>query len=127
MLIRFQSPAAIGQQIESGYQYFLLFCGPRPAGYFAWLADTADQSLHISKLYVGKARQRSGLGSRIIVVAEQYCQTKGLRHIWLTVNRHNQFAIDFYLRNGFINCGMVVQDIGAGFVMDDYRMVKVLR
>lgn len=127
MLNRFQSPAAIGQQIESGYQYFLLFCAQRPSGYFAWLADTSDQSLHISKLYVDKARQRSGLGSRIIAVIEQYCQTKGLQQIWLTVNRHNQFAIDFYLRNGFINSGPVVQDIGGKFVMDDYRMVKVLR
>ncbi|MCQ8129001.1 GNAT family N-acetyltransferase [Methylomonas rivi] len=127
MLNRFQSPAAIGQQIVAGYQYFLLFRDLRPAGYFAWLADTANRSLHISKLYVDKTWQRSGLGSRIIAVTEQYCQAKGLRQIWLTVNRHNRSAIDFYLRNGFLNSGEVVQDIGGGFAMDDYRMVKALQ
>lgn len=126
MLNRFQSPAAIGQQIASGYQYFLLFLGARPSGYFAWLADADDQSMHISKLYIDKTQQRSGLGSRIIAVTEHYCRIQSFRHIWLTVNRHNQFAVDFYLRNGFVNSGAVVQDIGEGFVMDDYRMVKVL-
>lgn len=126
MLNRFQSPDAISKQIAVGYQYFLLFCNARPSGYFAWLADTEDQSLHISKLYIDKPQQRSGLGRRIISVAEQHCRTQNFRYIWLTVNRHNQFAVDFYLRNGFVNSGAVVQDIGDGFVMDDYRMVKVL-
>lgn len=126
MLKRFQSPAAIAQQLASGYQYFLLFSGARPSGYFAWLADADQQSLHISKLYIDKTRQRSGLGSQIITLAEQHCQTRGFRRIWLTVNRHNQLAIDFYVRNGFVNNGNLVQTIGGGFVMDDYRMVKVL-
>ena len=44
--------------------------------------------------------------------------------LWLTVNRHNEGFIDFYHRVGFhIACPMV-QDIGDGFVMDDYKMEK---
>jgi GNAT superfamily N-acetyltransferase len=126
MLDRFQCPSAIEHQIAAGYQYFLLYhCSPA-AGYFAWLVDGADKSLHISKLYVCKSQQRAGLGSKIIALSERYCQAQGIGQIWLTVNRRNHSAIDFYLRNGFVNGGEVVQDIGGGFVMDDYRMLKAL-
>lgn len=126
MLDRFQSPSAIAGQIAAGYQYFMLYHDSRPIGYFAWLADSAASSLHIGKLYIAQSRQRTGLGSRVIAFTERYCRTQDLRQIWLTVNRRNHSAMTFYLRNGFVNGGCLLQDIGAGFVMDDYRMVKEL-
>ena len=44
--------------------------------------------------------------------------------LWLTVNKDNAGAIAWYTRMGFKNAGAIVQDIGAGYVMDDYRMEK---
>lgn len=44
--------------------------------------------------------------------------------LWLTVNKDNAGAIAWYTRKGFKNAGAIVQDIGAGYVMDDYRMEK---
>ena len=44
----------------------------------------------------------------------------------LTVNRHNAGSIAFYERMGFAVAGALVQEIGEGFVMDDYRMVKAI-
>jgi hypothetical protein len=38
------------------------------------------------------------------------------------VNRHNSDTIKAYESLGFQNVGTVVQDIGGGFVMDDYQM-----
>ena len=35
-------------------------------------------------------------------------------------------SIAWYTRMGFRNAGPIVQDIGAGYVMDDYRMEKVV-
>jgi ribosomal protein S18 acetylase RimI-like enzyme len=46
--------------------------------------------------------------------------------LWLTVNRHNTGSIAFYQHLGFKVSGTVVQDIGSGFVMDDYKMVKAI-
>jgi hypothetical protein len=42
------------------------------------------------------------------------------------VNRRNQAAIDAYLKHGFTVATLVMEDIGGGFVMDDYVMAKPL-
>ena len=53
---------------------------------------------------------------------------KGVSKITLTVNRNNTDTIKVYKRLGFVSQGTIVQDIGNGFVMDDYKMEKeVLR
>jgi diamine N-acetyltransferase len=44
----------------------------------------------------------------------------------LTVNKNNTGAISVYEKIGFRNVGSLVQDIGSGFVMDDYAMEKTL-
>lgn len=126
MLNHFQSIDAIRSQIDAGYQYFLVRCQEQSLAYFAVLPSTVQKSLHISKLYVGISRQRQGLGSQIITFIENHCHRQNLDQLWLTVNRHNQNAIQFYLRNGFVNTGTLVQEIGGGFVMDDFRMEKNL-
>lgn len=126
MLTRFQSAEAIAGQIKAGYQYYLLQRLDYPLAYFAIWPHGEQSSLHLSKIYVCKSWQRKGLGRQIINFVERYCHQNNLKSIWLTVNRHNQQAIDFYHRNRFTNSGNLVQDIGAGFVMDDFKMVKIL-
>jgi len=44
--------------------------------------------------------------------------------MWLTVNKNNSHSIAWYSRMGFTNAGPILQDIGGGFVMDDFRMEK---
>jgi ribosomal protein S18 acetylase RimI-like enzyme len=127
MLKQFQNVNAVGNQIRSGYRYYLLRRDKSALAYFAVLPNTQDRSLHISKLFVRKSWQRKGLGSRMLAFIEHYVLQNDLDQIWLTVNRHNQQAIDFYFRNKFVNAGNLVQDIGGGFVMDDFKMVKNLK
>jgi diamine N-acetyltransferase len=126
MLQHFQSDLAIQNQIASGYNYFLLETGGFAVAYFAMLPE-AEQTLHISKIYVDRLRQRSGLGSMIITFIEAYCRKNQLEEIWLTVNRHNHGAINFYRKHGFKMLETLIQDIGNGFVMDDYKMWKKVR
>jgi hypothetical protein len=40
------------------------------------------------------------------------------------VNRHNQTAIAAYYKHGFHISETSVREIGGGFLMDDYIMVK---
>ena len=47
-----------------------------------------------------------------------------MMELWLTVNRNNAGSIAFYERAGFRKTNELVTDIGAGFVMDDWRMAK---
>ena len=42
------------------------------------------------------------------------------------VNKNNADSIAWYSRMGFRNAGPVIQDIGGGFVMDDFRLEKTI-
>lgn len=124
MLARFQTPVAIAQQITAGYHYYLAVDNGRPVGYHAVLPCPAEGSLHLSKIYVREEQRGRGLGREIIAHVEQGARAMGLSRVWLTVNRHNATAIAFYRRVGFALTAEQVQDIGAGFVMDDLLMTK---
>ena len=57
---------------------------------------------------------------------ENLCRHRNIKKIWLTVNKNNSHSISWYSRMGFINTASIIQDIGEGFVMDDYRMEKTI-
>ncbi|MGR8931244.1 MAG: GNAT family N-acetyltransferase [Gammaproteobacteria bacterium] len=127
MLEHFQNTAAINEQLKNGYRYFLLKQNDTALGYFSVVQAQNDAaSIHISKLYVRTAWQRKGLGSQMLAYVESHCDRRGIKQIWLTVNRDNKQAIDFYRSKRFVNAGTWVQEIGGGFVMDDFKMVKNL-
>ncbi len=126
MLDKFQSAPAIARQIADGYQYYVAWVDGVAAGYFAIVPNPEEHSALLSKIYVTKERRGTGLGKAIVAFVEARCVEMGLRELWLTVNRNNSDSIAFYTRVGFAVSGTVVQDIGSGFVMDDYRMTKAL-
>ena len=122
MLEKFQSKVAIAEQIANGYLYFLLASGDQDIGYMAVLPQ-ADR-LFLSKLYLLSSERGKGYGTNAVAFLENLAVEKGVGKIALTVNRHNSDTIGAYESLGFQNVGTVVQDIGGGFVMDDYKMEK---
>jgi ribosomal protein S18 acetylase RimI-like enzyme len=60
----------------------------------------------------------------MIVRACEVAAGRGCDRLTLAVNKMNRGAIDAYLKHGFRIADAVVKDIGDGFVMDDYIMVK---
>ncbi|MFA7158550.1 MAG: GNAT family N-acetyltransferase [Kiritimatiellia bacterium] len=126
MLANFQSTKAIARQIAEGYLYYLVTNNCRKAGYFAIVPDRKKRTALLSKIYVRQALRGRGLGKDILKFAEKYCLKKKAKMLWLTVNRNNKDSIAFYLRAGFKKSGKIVTDIGDGFIMDDYKMVKRL-
>jgi len=122
MLKKFQSFAVIMQQLQEGYEYYLA----DSSGYLAVVSDSAASSLMISKIYVKSGLRGQGIGRRMLDFAESLCRERELTILWLTVNKHNADSIAWYERMGFVNAGALVQDIGCGFVMDDFKMVKTL-
>jgi GNAT superfamily N-acetyltransferase len=91
------------------------------ASYF--LTDNAGE-MKLDKLYVHHDHQRQGCGGmlldRVLGIARAY----GCTTLMLAVNKHNATAIAAYRKYGFRVAESVVKDIGGGFVMDDYIMVK---
>jgi GNAT superfamily N-acetyltransferase len=78
----------------------------------------------LDKLYVDLARQRQGIGGLLIAEMSRKAHNFGASRLVLRVNRQNQNAIDAYLKHGFTVSTVVLEDIGGGYVMDDYVMVK---
>ena len=124
MLRKFQSEPAIAAQLSEGYAYFLVSRAGQYEGYVAVVPDERDASLLVSKLYVRRSTRGQGVGKAILNFVEEFCRERRIQRMWLTVNKNNLATIAWYLRMGFRNAGPVVQDIGGGFVMDDFKMVK---
>ena len=122
MLDKFQSKPAIQEQVKKGIQYFLLQFHGEFAGYFSF--EPHEDFLFLSKLYVLKSARGNGMAKAALSFIESQAKKKGIPKIRLTVNKYNSKSILAYEKMGFINMGSIVQDIGNGFVMDDYVLEK---
>jgi ribosomal protein S18 acetylase RimI-like enzyme len=90
------------------------------------LVENAGE-LKLDKLYVHPSRQRCGYGGLLMDHTCARARALGLAAVTLAVNKHNQAAIASYRKHGFEIRDAVVKDIGGGFVMDDYVMVRPCR
>jgi GNAT superfamily N-acetyltransferase len=125
MVEKFQSSGAMQQQLREGYEYFTTERDGRPIGYCAVQPQPADSALFLSKLYLLRDARGGGTGRVCMEFIEQLARRRGLKLLWLTVNKGNP-AVNAYERLGFRIAANLVMDIGGGFVMDDYRMEKAL-
>ena len=123
MLDTFQSEEAIRAQIEKEhYVYHLLFKDSAAIGYFSY--RIRSDSLFLSKIYLIDKERRKGNSREMVKLLEKIAKDHEIDRITLTVNRRNNDTIAAYKKLGFRITGTQVQDIGAGFVMDDYCMEK---
>lgn len=121
MLDRFQSAPAIGRQVAEGLRYFLMVYQNAPAGYLAFTRK--QDALFLSKIYVLSALRGKGLGREAMTFVLEQARAAHCRRITLTVNKYNAGSIAAYKRMGFRQGPALVQDIGGGYIMDDYEMV----
>lgn len=124
MLDKFQSQSAIREQLDQGVKYYLIKHLEKWVGYLSFKTD--DDLLFLSKIYLLRSERGRGLGKTAVKFLEDHAREQGLRKIKLTVNKYNSNSIRAYERMGFTNEGDIVQDIGNGFVMDDYVYEKIV-
>lgn len=109
---------------REGLWWSKLMVGEEMAGFASYfLAGTAGE-MKIDKLYVHPRHQRHGYGGMMIAHIREVARLRGCSRLVLAVNKRNQSAIAAYLKHGFHIAEAVVKDIGDGFVMDDYILVK---
>ncbi len=125
MVDKYQSAPAITEQMVNGYQYFLVVEQGEYAGYFSIRFDP-DQ-LFLSKYYIDSAFRGRGLGRVAMDYIEMTARNHHLKSIYLTVNKHNSNSIAIYKKLGFEIIESLVSDIGNGFVMDDYKLQKLVQ
>ncbi len=118
MIEKFQSVPAISQQLENGYQYYLVrdITGKK-VGFLAFYPR--GNELYLSKMYLHKTKRGQGIAKDMLQFVIGQAQEDGLASIVLNVNKNNN-AIGAYEKLGFKKIKEEKKDIGDGFFMDDF-------
>lgn len=121
MVEKFQSQKAIQNQIDNeNYTYYFINVNNENAGYFG--VSDKKEYLFLSKIYIKKSYRHKGIGTKAFNEIIKIAKSINLNKIRLTVNKHNINSINAYNKWGFKTIDSVVENIGNGFVMDDYIM-----
>jgi len=106
-----------------------LWLASRAAGELVGFAHghpLAEGDYKLDKLYVHPDWQRHGIGGRLIEEVARHARGHACNRLALRLNPQNHAAIQAYLKHGFQVADLLVEDIGGGYYMDDYVMVKDL-
>jgi RimJ/RimL family protein N-acetyltransferase len=81
--------------------------------------NKCDYFLH--KFYIDQQKSNAGIATNVLNLLIQLINSKSLT---LTVNRQNFKSINFYFKNGFKIDRVEDFDIGDGYEMNDFVMVR---
>jgi len=120
MLTTRNSAPAIAAGMEQGENYYLAYIDEEAVGFASVVQREHDYFLN--KFYVDVNRHRNGIGG--LFFAFLLNEMNAARPVRLQVNRQNIKAINFYFKNGFVIEATGDFDIGNGYQMNDFVMVR---
>ena len=120
------SAATLEREMAEGVRYELAELRGNPVGYLALSYDSELHRAELHKLYLAPELQGRGFGQVMLQAALAQAAKLGAGEVRLRVNRHNARALRAYDCAGFQIESELCQDIGDGFVMDDFVMVRPL-
>ncbi len=110
----------IHQMTQEGHCFYIGYESDIPTAYASVSDKDGDMFLH--KFYVDIDKQTVGFGTKLAEeMLRKYPHKKTMQ---LTVNRQNYKAINFYFKLGFKIERVADFDIGNGYFMNDFVMVK---
>ena len=125
MLSQRYSAAQMREEIDGGeIGWVQVAANGAPVAFASWFPAEGQGEMKLDKLYVHPGHQRAGHGGSLIAYVAAAAAARGFRRLVLAVNKNNVNAIAAYRKHGFEVRESVMKDIGNGFVMDDYIMVK---
>jgi GNAT superfamily N-acetyltransferase len=127
MFHKMYDEASLQQQMKvRGDIFLIIYEDGKPLGFAAYQMDfDKEKTTKLHKLYVLPDTQTKGLGKALMQAVEQNALAAGQKKVLLNVNRYNK-AQGFYSRLGY---GILREDdidIGNGFYMNDYEMIKII-
>lgn len=126
MIEKFQSFDAMTKQIEEqNYTYFAVRDEGDLCGYIGVKPESGSR-FFLSKLYLRQDKRGRGIASLMLKKVFDEARLSGKKSVYLTVNKHNDHAVDVYKATGFKIVDEAVTDIGCGYVMDDFIMEYTL-
>ena len=121
MLNKFYSPDALERSMNEGQMIYLINDEKNNSiGYLA-VTETQAGQWFMNKFYIQTQLQGKGIGVDVLKQWEYLAKPK---EVSLQVNRKNFKSINFYFKSGFIIKEVADFDIGNGYSMDDFVMVK---
>ena len=121
LLLMYSHQALLKQMKEEKQCFHLCFANTAAVGYCSH-SNQGNGNYFLHKLYVDTTLHHRGIGSWFF--KEMFDSIHDLKNLRLTVNRKNRTAINFYFKNGFIIEEVKDFDIGEGFRMEDFVMLK---
>jgi GNAT superfamily N-acetyltransferase len=121
MLANFYSVEKLTQLMNDGQIFYLINTSENISiGYLA-VTETGENTWFMNKFYIQTKGQNKGAGSEVF---KQWEAKTNPKEVALQVNRRNYKSINFYFKNGFVIKEVADFDIGQGYSMDDFIMVK---
>jgi len=116
----------LSSQLAKGHQFYCLSHLGQDIGFIGFELNYPLQGqVKLHKIYVLPSSQGIGAGRVLLGKVVEIAKENKFSKLFLNVNKFNS-AIDFYLKHDFKIISEQVIDIGNGFVMDDYVMVKTM-
>lgn len=128
MIDKFQSDHAVKDQMaHQNYRYVLAKLRGEYAGFVGYAPRyEGKEEMYLSKVYLLPQCRHQGVTRVLFQLVEEETRKEGLSRIRLTVNKHNTHAKEVYEHLGYETVESVKADIGSGYYMDDFVMVKVV-
>jgi len=108
------------KQHNEGHQFFLAEEDGERLGFTGIEVNSEQGKTKIHKIYILPSAQGKGVGKKLFAKIREVAKSSDQKSLLLNVNKYNQGAIDFYEYLGFENIKSEVNDIGNGYVMDDF-------
>jgi GNAT superfamily N-acetyltransferase len=127
MLDLFYDERALKQNLDDDHHFILIKENGVSVGFADYELHYRNESVtRINKIYVLPETQGKGFGKKMM----QFVESKALEHnnvkLSLNVNRFNK-AKDFYENQGFKIAFEEDVELDFGYLMEDFRMEKVLK
>lgn len=124
MLGKMYSADSIQQQMQDQQMYTIVFDDSGKAIGYISISTKDKKNYFLHKFYIDADKQGKGIGSEVFnyIVST----IPGAETIELTVNRANYKSINFYFKNGFVIKEVADFDIGDGYFMNDFVMLRRL-
>ena len=124
MLNLIYSPASLRKQMTvSQHQFLLAEINDEPVGFASYSKIDGSTTYKLQKLYVRTDIQGKGLGKTLLEYVEDTVKEAGAKYLHLNVNRYNK-ARSFYEKMGYMVIKEEDVDIGNGYLMNDFVMMK---
>lgn len=124
MLEKMYSEESLISQMNEGHDFTVVSVDGIDVGYIS-ISTKDGKEYFLHKFYVEVAEQGKGVGTELF----KYILNNlgNAETVKLTVNRANYKAINFYFKNGFVIDQVADFDIGEGYFMNDFVMLKKIK